>query len=330
MGEPFTLQLHITDACELQCRHCYRDTPRRADLPLTDLERMLDDFHDFCESRWIPGRVTFAGGEPLQRVDDLLLLTRRAKKSGMQVHLLTNGWHLTRETAQELKAAGCLRVQISLDGDAETHDGLRGGGAFEKAIAALVTARQASLPATLSLTLGGWNRQALHEVIRLAQEHCARLFVSRFVPCGNGAALRNDLLTPNQWQSVMRRCSAFSRSHSPGVSLRDPLYAPLRAKCGHRNPMAIGGCAIGHAGLAVDADGTAYPCRRLPVPLGNLRVDGFEAVWRSPALEALRDRDRLRGPCGACQWRWACGGCRAIAYALSGDPFAGDPQCCWS
>ena len=77
MTEPFTLQLHITDACQLQCRHCYRDEAKR-DLPLADLRGIVEQFREFCASRQVPGRLTIAGGEPLIRREDLLALTLAA------------------------------------------------------------------------------------------------------------------------------------------------------------------------------------------------------------------------------------------------------------
>jgi radical SAM protein with 4Fe4S-binding SPASM domain len=51
-------------------------------------------------------------------------------------------------------------------------------------------------------------------------------------------------------------------------------------------------------------------------------------VWHdAPLLEELRDRDRLRGRCGPCLYRFHCGGCRAIAYGATGDHLSEDPQC---
>lgn len=329
MSDPFTLQLHITDECQAHCRHCYR-AGRVAALPVHDLAAIVEDFVAFSRSRRVPARVTFAGGEPLLRLDDLLRLLRLVRSHDAQAHLLTNGWLLSDEVAKELKSAGCLRAQISLDGDAAAHDEVRGTGAFEKAVTALSSARRVGLPTTISMTAGRWNLASLDAVIALAREHQARLFVSRMVPCGAGASLRDGLLSAREWRSVLRRCRDLSRDHAPGVSLRDPLYAPLRRLWARPDPMSVSGCAIGYNGLAVDADGTAYPCRRLPLALGNLRQEGFDAIWRSPALDAFRNRDALKGRCGGCARRWHCGGCRAVAHALTGDALASDPQCPWN
>jgi radical SAM protein with 4Fe4S-binding SPASM domain len=63
--------------------------------------------------------------------------------------------------------------------------------------------------------------------------------------------------------------------------------------------------------------------------LGNLRRQPFAQVWNeAPGLQAIRDRDKLtQGNCGACRFKLVCGGCRAAALAIHGDPLAGDPTC---
>jgi radical SAM protein with 4Fe4S-binding SPASM domain len=115
----------------------------------------------------------------------------------------------------------------------------------------------------------------------------------------------------------------------------DPVASQMRAgkvtdDCGS---IATGGCAAGISGLTIMPDGTVVPCRRLPLPLGNIRTDSLREIWvESAILNQLRDRSRYKGKCGACR-RWAlCRGCRAIAYAASlgrrqEDLLADDPQC---
>lgn len=325
MAEPFTLQLHITDHCQLQCSHCYRDAQKQ-DLPLTDLQAIVEQFLAFCSSRQVPARLTIAGGEPLLRYGDLLTLTRQATGAGAQVHLLSNGLLLTPQRIAELKAAGCMRVQISIDGDEPAHDALRGEGVYRQSVAALHLLRRHDLWRTISVTLGQWNQHTLPSVMALAQETHAKLFVARYVPCGTGLALRDQMLRPAEWLAAMRSCKALAPTHPAGVAMRDPLYVPL-AEVSPDATLCAGGCSIGYGGLAVDSDGTAYPCRRLPLSLGNVLSDGLERIWSHPLLEELRDRDKLRGACGQCRWRWRCGGCRAIAHATTADPLAADPQC---
>ncbi|MFW5637661.1 MAG: SPASM domain-containing protein, partial [Methanoculleus sp.] len=62
--------------------------------------------------------------------------------------------------------------------------------------------------------------------------------------------------------------------------------------------------------------------------VGNVRQEPFGDIWYgSDILIALRDPDRLSGRCGRCEYRRACGGCRARAYGEVGDILAEDPCC---
>ena len=97
--------------------------------------------------------------------------------------------------------------------------------------------------------------------------------------------------------------------------------------------VARGGCAAAVSGITLMADGTVTPCRRLPIPIGNVLTDSLREIWAtSEVLQRLRNRDLYKGKCGGCE-RWSsCRGCRAIAYAHSlclgaGDYLADDPQC---
>jgi radical SAM protein with 4Fe4S-binding SPASM domain len=78
----------------------------------------------------------------------------------------------------------------------------------------------------------------------------------------------------------------------------------------------------------VDHIGEIYPSGFLPVSAGNVREAGLVEVYRStPLFLELRDKDLLKGKCGACEFRNICGGCRARAYAMTGDYLESDPFC---
>jgi AdoMet-dependent heme synthase len=91
---------------------------------------------------------------------------------------------------------------------------------------------------------------------------------------------------------------------------------------------AFVGCQAGRGQGCVTANGTILPCVLLPIPLGNIRTAPFADIWQSsPIVKVLQDRGNLEGKCGACSLRARCGGCRAVAYARTGNLFASDPRC---
>ncbi|MFZ1013137.1 MAG: SPASM domain-containing protein, partial [Terracidiphilus sp.] len=80
--------------------------------------------------------------------------------------------------------------------------------------------------------------------------------------------------------------------------------------------------------LFVSHMGNVYPSGFLPIHAGNIRQRPLAEIYRNaPIFKALRDTGRLEGKCGACEYKEICGGSRARAYAVTGDPLAQEPCC---
>jgi len=74
--------------------------------------------------------------------------------------------------------------------------------------------------------------------------------------------------------------------------------------------------------------GNVYPSGFLPIHAGNVKQTPLSDIYRNaPIFKALRDTSQLEGKCGACEYKEICGGSRARAYALTGDPLAEEPCC---
>jgi radical SAM protein with 4Fe4S-binding SPASM domain len=74
--------------------------------------------------------------------------------------------------------------------------------------------------------------------------------------------------------------------------------------------------------------GNVYPSGFLPIHAGNVRETPVAEIYReAPIFKSLRDTSKLEGKCGACEYKEICGGSRARAYALTGDPLAQEPCC---
>jgi AdoMet-dependent heme synthase len=75
--------------------------------------------------------------------------------------------------------------------------------------------------------------------------------------------------------------------------------------------------------------GNVYPSGFLADSCGQCARDaaGRYLSQRADLQGAARHRSRLEGKCGACEFKEICGGSRARAYALTGDPLAQEPCC---
>jgi AdoMet-dependent heme synthase len=88
------------------------------------------------------------------------------------------------------------------------------------------------------------------------------------------------------------------------------------------------GCLAGTGVCFISHEGEVFPCGYLPALAGDLRKQSFAEIWNDSAVfHALRDDDNLKGKCGCCEFRHVCMGCRARAFAATGDFLAKEPFC---
>jgi MoaA/NifB/PqqE/SkfB family radical SAM enzyme len=342
--EPFEffLQWHLTEECNLRCSHCYQSGAGAGgrELSLAEIRAaaaeaaaMLRDWEALYGVR-IDRSCNITGGEPFLR-PDLDAILEELGGAGFDLYLLSNGTLIDGGRAKTLAAHGVKGVQVSIEGPEAIHDGIRGAGSYRAAIRGTEHLLAAGVPVTCNVTLSRLNAPHLEAMVAAAAAlGVARIGFSRLVPSGRGAVLREQLLNAQEVGELYRRLFALS---TPGLQIvtGDPVAGQLRAgAAGPSGGTPFGGCAAGVSGLTLLPDGTILPCRRLEVPLGNVRTDSLREVWATSAvLGRLRTQHLYGGKCGSCP-RWSgCRGCRAIAYACSegaghgGDYLAEDPQC---
>jgi len=338
----FFVQCHLTERCNLRCTHCYQTGGGTDELSLGEIRDLLAEIKDMLEAWTKAYQLEFAsslnvtGGEPFLR-RDLFEILGDMRSLGFGVYLLTNGTLIDAEKAAQLAALGVKGVQVSIEGPEEIHDSIRGRGSFAASGRGISHLVAAGLKVTLNATLSELNGDRFREMIAICTSLGAqRLGFSRLVPSGRGAGIVGRMLEPERVREIYEEI--FSNPvDGLEIVTGDPIASQMRTgdtdMAGDCGFIATGGCAAGISGLTILPDGTVVPCRRLPLPLGNVRTDSLREIWaESEILEQLRDRRQYRGRCGACR-RWAqCRGCRAIAYfdsrARGGeDILADDPQC---
>lgn len=336
----FFFQWHLTERCNLRCAHCYQEGKCAGELSLSEIGGVVDEIadmlNDWTEAYGIAFSPAFniTGGEPFLR-DDLADVLALLSARGFAVYVLSNGTLIDSDRAKMLSDAGVEGVQVSMEGPEEVHDSIRGSGSFSAAVRGVRHLVDTGLRVTLNTTLSEMNAGSFGDMVSLSHALGVQcLGFSRLVPSGVGAGLLARALKKERAKEIYEEIFSMETG-SLSLVTGDPVASQMRSLSGGREsgPVAYGGCAAAVSGLTLLADGTIVPCRRLPVPLGNVLNDSLREVWAlSPVLEKLRDKSAYRGKCGTCS-RWAvCRGCRAIAYAFScaqgrNDFLAEDPQC---
>ena len=325
----FYFQWHITDSCNLRCKHCYHESYTHNGLKIGQL---LEIGTHLCDAvkRWGKiGSFSITGGEPFIRknaVFQLLdLLETRAEIGHFDI--LTNGTLIDAEITSRLAHYQKLRrIQLSLEGLRATNDRIRGAGSYDVIINKINELNKYGLTTCVMMTLGRHNKE---EVIPLAEklgEIGVEAFVlDRFIPEGQSDHLQEWVLTSSEIRSVYESCYAFfQKTLHPRMLLYRTLFCLLNPKDEHIGAM----CSAGNNALTIMPNGDVYPCRRLPIRMGNLLETTVYDIWyRHPLLWEFRNPDNLKGKCKDCEYIPVCRGCRAFAFAMTGDYLEADPQC---
>jgi MoaA/NifB/PqqE/SkfB family radical SAM enzyme len=316
---PMKLTVASTFQCNHQCRICniwriYRENPDRLREELTpdDYGRIFDELKKSLLF------LDWGGGEPFLRKDMSVILREAARicpKLSSFV-ITTNGLLPERcvDTMSEL--AGKLKkhrfsVGVSLDGDEETHDNMRGReGAFRKAVE---TIRQLSdlgkthgnIEVKVSYTLCSLNRgrfPGFHEEVLKGLgmgagdvgfnlEHVGNLFQT---DCDGRETVGE--IGMEEFRDDVRRDVAYALEHTRS----EKLPALQRLKSFYRTffleeipgylakpDRMVVPCMAARNSLYLDPYGNFYPCVVWGMKLGNA-ADGVGSVLRGSATGMAR------------------------------------------
>lgn len=327
---PKVIAWEVTRRCCLDCRHCRgaaRDCAYEGELSTEECHRVIDGITEFVSEAKGPTILIFTGGEPMMR-DDLVELIAHAAEGGLRTVMAPCGHLLTPDSARALKEAGIQCMSLSFDGPtAELHDAFRGvDGAFGRSVEGLQCAQAAGIPIQINTTVTRLNVDRLSAMLDFAVAHHAMTLDLFFlVPTGRGSALRDLALSSPEAERALQWIARTSKTASIRIKT---TCAPQFARIA--GPQ--GGCLAGSGFVFISHRGVLQPCGFLDVPCGDLREAAFDfgAVYRdAEVFNRLRDRSAYKGKCGLCEYLDRCGGCRARAYAATGDYMEAEDACAY-
>jgi len=329
--DTFHLQWHLTERCNLRCKHCYMDKELvKGEMGLGAVKDILAQYFALVRKWGMPrekSKISFTGGEPFVRKDIFDVLEECYKNHDLSRYgLLCNGFFLSDGNVARLKSLRVDYVQVSIEGKEKTNDSLRGKGSFRKAVEGIKRLAGTGIHTSVSMTVHKKNFQDVPAVAALTRElGVGTLGIRRLVPYGHGKALSAFMLSPQETREMFEYAVAAGSAGGPvhvtcgcedGIAAQDMHYSPI-------------GCFCGYHSLSVLPDGTVYACRRLPIKAGDLRKDSLEDVFRrSDFLEKIRDINNINDECRKCQFFNEClGGAKCVSFAYWGKLGGGDPQC---
>lgn len=324
----------LTRRCGLACKHCRagaEDIAYENELSTDQCMQLLDNIAGFSKPI-----VILTGGEPLLR-SDVFEIARDGNQLGLRMVLATCGVGLDDDIAKKISDSGIKAISFSIDGaNAQSHDAFRGvPGAYNHVIKAIEVAKHHNIDFQINTTITAGNLNDLHEIMDLAIRLGAKTFNPfLLVPTGRGKELADQQISAEQYERTLYWL-AGQRNRS-GVQLRvtcAPHYQRIiRQQSGiaqFHHPLS-GGCLGGKHFAFISHTGQVQICGFLDEPAGDLRHCDydFESIWNTSNLfQQVRDVDHYKGKCGYCEYRRLCGGCRARAFAMTGNYLESEPFC---
>jgi AdoMet-dependent heme synthase len=329
---PHVVAWNLTKRCNLACAHCYIAAGSwHAAADELSTERCLHILEEIIETSPAPVLI-LSGGEPLLR-DDLEILAARAAESGATVVVGTNGTRLTDERIRSLMEAGVRGVAVSIDSlRASYHDRFRHGqGSLAQTMAAVERLGRHGLDFIVQTSLTRGNRAELPGLVAWSARMGAVAFNLYFlVPTGRGEGMHG--LSPEENESVLEELLELEARYRGTMLVRSKCQPQLMrlAHAGDPDSPLLNyrtRCPCGVQYCRITPEGKVTPCPYSPVVAGDLSEASFGEIWRtSPVFRALREGSP-GGKCGRCGYREVCGGCRARAFAETGDLMGPDLSC---
>jgi radical SAM protein with 4Fe4S-binding SPASM domain len=207
-------------------------------------------------------------------------------------------------------------------------------GTFARTLKAVGMAHDAGLSVQINTTLTRSNLHEFPDFKRLMFQLRPAMW-SAFVLVPTGRAGASEVPDPEDLERVFEEMAdlvgnaPFAIKTTEGHHFRRVLAqrgkGGDKGRQGMRSPLGI---RDGRGVMFISHTGVVSPSGFLPFDCGNVRDRHPAEIYRDhPLFVSLRDSDALGGKCGRCEFRKVCGGSRARAYGVSGDPFAEDPSC---
>jgi AdoMet-dependent heme synthase len=341
--QPKWIAWEITRRCNLNCVHCRSSSKQEIsghpDFSFDQAKAIIDDIASYANPV-----LVLSGGEPLLR-PDVFDIAGYGTGKGFRMCLATNGTLVNDAICQEIKASGIKMVSLSLDGaKAATHDNFRNQvGAFDGTMNAVRLFKEHSIPFLINSSFTVRNRLEIPDIYRLVKSLGATAwYMFMIVPTGRGEDIVGELIPETVYDEIL--LWHYQVEKEENELLMRPTCAPHYYRLVRQKAKEEGekftrrnlqfstggskGCLAGQLICLIDVDGEVLPCSYFPKSAGNIIKTPFKTIWeKSELFLQLRDFKGYKDNCGKCEYNGVCGGCRARAYAMTGDYLAQEPFC---
>lgn len=319
MVKQFVLQWHLSEVCNLHCKHCYQENHKIIQLEYEELLNILEQYRCLLKKLNVKGHINVTGGEPLCCPFFFKILDQfKNDRELYSFSILTNGTLITDEIAKKISSYNPEYVQVSLEGGKKINYYVRGNGVYKKVAKAIKYLKKYNIYVSLSFTATKLNYKEFPKVVKYAEKYKVdNIWSDRFIPFGT--VYDNDFLMnldeTQEYLNLMEveRQKLKEKKSSTNIA----MYRALQFQMTNDFPYR---CTAGDSLLTVMENGDLVPCRRMPIVIGNLlKDDMYELYIHNDVLKKLRG-NTIPNECHKCEHSELCkGGLKCLTYAIYKD-----------
>lgn len=303
--------LEITEACNLNCIHCYGEWGHRLCesenyLTCSEWKNVIDIIYDLgCR------KIQFIGGEPLASSDFYELITYAHKKPMKQIDVFTNGTLINDKLINMFKEVGA-NIRVSIYGhNSDVHDGITGcKGSFDKTVCNVKKMQEIGIPVNIAVVL-------MHENEKYATE--IEAFISSFGSHGYDTIRQTTFGTQHKHsiKNVKILSDRYQLKPDFSVKMKEFDYNKKWNNCWFGK-------------VAITSKGDIIPCIfARECIMGNIKNDSIDTITANVLDMWGISKDKV-DECKICEYRYACHDCRPLAKGLTGNLLAKYPRCCYN
>jgi len=328
---PRTVYWECSRKCNFNCIHCYSSSENilfDGELSLVQVKKMIRELS-------LRGTefLSIGGGEPLM-YSHIIEVIKYATKYSVSIEISTNASLVTDDYILQLKKAGLIFVQVSLDGASEEiYSKIRRGGKLSLVVENIKKLSKHFVVSTC-MVVNKINYGEVEAVIDLSVSCGATYFrLIPFMEVGRASTMQKLQLEKSEFQKIYQMILYKRKEIGTKIyiQLNENLVIPNKKNISWM-PENHYGCSAGRTTCGIDPYGNVYPCSFMifdKLICGNIKDTTLLEIWKeSPVLKMLRSISKLKGKCAKCQHLDLCrGGCRAAAYLKKCDIRDADYMC---
>lgn len=216
---PKTLNLHLTNRCNMRCRHClYSCGEEKIDeMNLQEIKEIIKQFSEISKNN---STINLFGGEIFLR-KDIFSIIDYVISLGINVGITTNA-NLSPKIIKEIVKRKIDRLSIDINGaDTQSHDWLRNKkGHFYQSLKTIKDFIRSGKFTTSNVILHRNNIQEIEKILNLCQKigiNSVSFYL--FTPLGRGIDIKDLMIGSMEWEKARKRVKKWINDNSPDFTI---------------------------------------------------------------------------------------------------------------